>query len=142
MRHLMPLLAAGAIVLNTGAAYADLGDQLFKLLPDDGARFDFFGNSVAISGTTAIVGAYMDDDNGDRSGSAYLFDAGRFDPGDLNCDGSIDLADVEPFLVALIDPGEYETRYEDCDINLADLNDDGSVDLQDVEPFIELLIGP
>ena len=76
MRHLiMPLLAAGAsIVLSTAAAYADLGDQLFKLLPDDGAASDEFGRSVAISGATAIVGAYLDDDNGSQSGSAYLFD--------------------------------------------------------------------
>ncbi|MEE8154748.1 MAG: FG-GAP repeat protein [Phycisphaerales bacterium] len=75
MRYLTPLLlAAAASVLSTGAAYADLGDQLFKLLPDDGAEFDFFGKSVAISGTTAIVGAHSDDDNGSSSGSAYLFD--------------------------------------------------------------------
>ena len=74
MRHLVPLLAAAASVLSTAAAYADLGDQLFKLLPDDGAEFDNFGVSVAISGTTAIVGAERDDDNGGSSGSAYLFD--------------------------------------------------------------------
>ncbi len=37
MRHLMPLLATAALVLSTAAAYADLGDQLFKLLPDDAA---------------------------------------------------------------------------------------------------------
>ncbi len=57
------------------AAYADLGDQLFKLLPDDGANSDYFGWSVGISGETAFVGAYFDDDNGDFSGSAYLFDS-------------------------------------------------------------------
>jgi hypothetical protein len=56
------------------AAYADLGDQLFKLLPDDGAVEDRFGHSVAISSATAIVGADLDDDNGSFSGSAYLFD--------------------------------------------------------------------
>ncbi len=66
----------------------------------------------------------------------------RFDPGDINCDGSIDLADVEPFIVALLNPGEYENKYPDCNINNADINEDGSVDLTDVEPFIELLIGP
>ncbi|MCH8153521.1 MAG: FG-GAP repeat protein, partial [Planctomycetes bacterium] len=55
----------------TAPAYADLGDQLFKLLPDDGAEFDSFGSSVAISGATAIVGAHY---NGNDSGSAYLFD--------------------------------------------------------------------
>ncbi|MCH8343840.1 MAG: hypothetical protein IH983_07620 [Planctomycetes bacterium] len=74
MRHLTPLLAAAALVLSTGPAYADLGDQLFKLLADDGAAADQFGRSVAISGPIAIVGALRDDDNGDDSGSAYLFD--------------------------------------------------------------------
>ena len=76
MQHLiMPLLAAAAMVLSTGPAYADLGDQLVKLLADDGAAEDRFGRSVAISGATVIVGAiYADDDNGGGSGSAYLFD--------------------------------------------------------------------
>ncbi len=73
MRHLMPLLAAAASVLSTAPAYADLGDQLFKLLADDGAELDLFGRSVAISGATALVGAIDDDDNGDESGSEYLF---------------------------------------------------------------------
>ena len=74
MRHLMPLLAAVALVLSTAPAYADLGDQLFKLLADDGAANDQFGFSVAINGAVAIVGAFGDDDNGTDSGSAYLFD--------------------------------------------------------------------
>ena len=54
--------------------YADVGDQLAKLLPDDGAEADRFGYSVAISGDIAIVGAFRDDDNEASSGSAYLFD--------------------------------------------------------------------
>ncbi|MFB3138316.1 MAG: FG-GAP repeat protein, partial [Phycisphaerales bacterium] len=68
----MPLLAAAASVLSTAPAYADLGDQLFKLLADDGAADDFFGLSVAISGTTAIVGVPQIFSDG--NGSAYLFD--------------------------------------------------------------------
>ena len=74
MRHLMPLFAAATSVLSTAPAYADLGDQLAKLLADDGAANDLFGISVGISRETAIVGASGDDDNGDKSGSAYLFD--------------------------------------------------------------------
>ncbi len=75
MRHLvMPLFAAAASVLSTAPACADLGDQLFKLLPDDGAQGEQFGNSVAISGATAIVGADRASNNGRSSGSAYLFD--------------------------------------------------------------------
>jgi len=47
--------------------------QVQKLTAGDGAAGDYFGRSVSISGDTAIVGAYGDDDNGDRSGSAYSF---------------------------------------------------------------------
>ncbi|MFB3099444.1 MAG: FG-GAP repeat protein, partial [Acidimicrobiia bacterium] len=63
---------------SSGSAYlfdTTTGRQLFKLLPDDGAAGDAFGFSVANSGATAIVGAVGDDDNGNLSGSAYLFDA-------------------------------------------------------------------
>ncbi len=82
----IPFRAAAALVLNTAAAYADLGDQLAKLLPDDGATGHYFGFSVAISGVTAIIGALFDDDNGGSSGSAYLFDAAA--PG--NCPWDLD----------------------------------------------------
>ena len=44
-----------------------------KLLASDGDPYDYFGCSVSISGDYAIVGAYKDDDNGEDSGSAYLF---------------------------------------------------------------------
>ncbi len=74
MRHLMRVLAMAASFSMTQPANADCGDQLFKLLADDGAMRDFFGAAVAISGATAIVGAVGDDDNGAGSGSAYLFD--------------------------------------------------------------------
>ena len=60
----------------SGSAYLfdTAGAPLDKLLPTDGADFDQFGVAVAIDGTTAIAGSWNDDDNGDASGSAYLFD--------------------------------------------------------------------
>ncbi len=67
---------------NSGSAYlfdSRTGFQIATLLPSDGAADDEFGVSVAISGSpgkeVAIVGSFRDDDNGDESGSAYLFDA-------------------------------------------------------------------
>ncbi|WP_285669670.1 VPLPA-CTERM sorting domain-containing protein [Paralimibaculum aggregatum] len=58
-----------------------------KLTPSDGAMFDEFGSTVAIDGSTALVGAARDGDNGASSGSAYLFDTGtlaetKLTPGD------------------------------------------------------------
>jgi len=44
-----------------------------KLIASDGEDGDLFGNSVSISGDTALIGALYDDDNGFTSGSAYVF---------------------------------------------------------------------
>jgi len=44
-----------------------------KLLPSDGAVYDLFGISVSIDGDAITVGVLSDDDNGDDSGSAYVF---------------------------------------------------------------------
>ncbi|MCA9259620.1 MAG: FG-GAP repeat protein, partial [Planctomycetales bacterium] len=63
--------------VNAGAAYlfdVATGQQLFKLTAEDAAPEDDFGWSVAINGDRAIVGAHLDDDNGQFSGSAYVFD--------------------------------------------------------------------
>ncbi len=42
------------------------------------ASHDFFGRSVALDGTTAIVGASGNDGNSDDSGSAYIFQVPAF----------------------------------------------------------------
>jgi cysteine-rich repeat protein len=48
-------------------------NEIQKLTPSDGAEHDFFGSSVAISSSQIIVGAPYDDDNGENSGSVYVF---------------------------------------------------------------------
>lgn len=64
----------------TGSAYVfryDAGSGQWveeqELLPSDGAAFDNFGFSVALAGEAALVGAFVTDDGGLDSGSAYLF---------------------------------------------------------------------
>jgi len=48
--------------------------QQAKLTAADGAEYDFFGDSVALSGNTALVGASRQDrPTGGYSGSAYVF---------------------------------------------------------------------
>ena len=48
--------------------------QQAKLTASDGGAGDWFGYSVAIAGDTIVVGAYGDNDNGDDSGSAYIYE--------------------------------------------------------------------
>jgi len=63
---------------GAGAAYIfhlndGIWSQMAKLTASDGAAYDTLGYSVSISGNYAIVGAYQDDDDGYKSGSAYIF---------------------------------------------------------------------
>lgn len=63
---------------SSGSAYVfDLstGQQLFKLLPDDGAANDHFGLAVAIEGNIIAVSAHLHAEQGVRSGAVYIFDA-------------------------------------------------------------------
>ncbi|WP_232766713.1 FG-GAP repeat protein [Geminisphaera colitermitum] len=48
-------------------------NQDVKLIASDGAASDQFGRSVSLSGDSALVGAYQDDDKGTDSGSVYYY---------------------------------------------------------------------
>jgi len=65
-----------------------------KLTASDGAAFDTFGGSVVVSGDAAVVGACHDDDNGDGSGSAYVF---RYDGNDWVEDAKLTASDGAEF---------------------------------------------
>lgn len=61
--------------------------------------------------------------------------------GDMNCDCTLDVFDIEGFILALFDPAGYRARYPNCDINHADTNGDGAVNAADIEEFIVILFG-
>ena len=63
---------------DSGSAYVftrsgGVWTQQQKLTASDAAENDYFGYSVSVSGDTAVVGAYYNDDGGSNSGSAYVF---------------------------------------------------------------------
>lgn len=61
--------------------------------------------------------------------------------GDLNCDGEVNFADINPFVLALGGYDGYHADFPNCDMNLADCNGDGTVDFGDINPFVDLLNG-
>lgn len=63
-------------------------------------------------------------------------------PGDLNCDGSVNFQDINPFVLALSNPSAYDTTYPDCDILSGDISGDGTTDFRDINPFVSLLSSP
>ncbi len=66
--------SGSAYVFERDEGGADAWGEVKKLLASDGASRDEFGFSVAVSGDTAVIGAWLDDDNGSASGSAYVFE--------------------------------------------------------------------
>ncbi|MFB3133484.1 MAG: FG-GAP repeat protein, partial [Rhodothermales bacterium] len=64
---------------SSGSAYVfmrdgDTWEQQDKLTASDAAAGDEFGTSVALSGDRAVVGAPGNDDDGEDSGAAYVFE--------------------------------------------------------------------
>jgi len=54
--------------------YTTLPSNKLKITVSDGAVNDYFGTSVAVGSGRIVVSSVYDDDAGDNSGSAYVFD--------------------------------------------------------------------
>ncbi len=63
-------------------------------------------------------------------------------PGDLNCDGHVTFADINPFVQYLSDNALWQVTYPNCDPRVGDINGDGSYpSFADINPFVALLTG-
>ena len=62
--------------------------------------------------------------------------------GDLNCDGAVNFADINPFVLALTGQAPYEAAFPNYNWLNADCNADGAVNFADINPFVALLTGP
>ncbi len=67
-------LAGLLFVYLISPTIAQSWQQVDKLIANDATAMDQFGAAVALQGTVALIGADSDDDAGNNSGSAYLFE--------------------------------------------------------------------
>ncbi len=56
--------------------------------------------------------------------------------GDPNCDGRLDFNDLNPFVLALIDPAAYQAQFPNCNILECDFNCDNVVNFDDINAMI------
>jgi len=62
--------------------------------------------------------------------------------GDLDCDGTYgsgSFGDINPFVLILTNPGQWQTTYPGCPLLNGDMNCDGTVDFGDINPFVACL---
>jgi len=112
--------------VDAGAAYVFEYDgsnwtQTQKIIAADGAADDVFGYAVAISGNNIVVGVPWDDDDGEKSGSVYLYkrngdawsEKAKFTASDAGADNrfGIDVGvDAEYVIVGAFFDDDFGTR--------------------------------
>lgn len=122
----------------------DAGDN--AVVPDDVFDVDEDGTTNEPTPDLDLNPRIVD---GDLDGTAVV-DMGAYELdstpyGDLNCNGTVNALDIDPFVLALTstppDYPEYYALHPDCDHMLADCNLDGSINSLDIDCFIALLVG-
>ncbi len=116
--------------LSTGDANHGLG---FFMTDADGL---FGASGLAVDSGCNV---YIADTENSR---VLRFDAPLRLCGDMNCDGELNLADVEAFVLALLDADAFAMTYKGCPVSNGDMNQDGEVDAADVRAFIWLVVSP
>lgn len=59
---------------------------------------------------------------------------------DMNCDEHLDFFDIDPFILAVMDPTEWQAQFPGCNILNGDLNGDGLVNFFDIDGFLEAVM--
>lgn len=126
------------------------GDQIYYMWDwDDGNMSDWLGPYG--SGVEAGISHIWDDEGiyevRVKAKDTYNNESGWSDPftvtirilrGDMNKDGYINFCDIDPFVLALVNPDEYMGQYG-LDPYRGDCNRDGYLNAFDIDPFVELL---
>ncbi len=126
--------------------------------PSSGRNLDHFIVSRTVDAKTETRAIYNTASFiGDPPGPAQIGDSGLasdhlalyldftlvdFIPGDTNVDGSVSVADINAFVLAITNQPAYRAAFPCADLNeVADINNDSMVSVGDITPFVELLTG-
>ncbi len=123
---------------SSGSAYAYHFDGVawneeLKLLASDGAQLDYFGCRVALSGSTAAIGAWSVTDQDITCNVGYLLGG----LSDCNDNDVLDACDITSG--SSLDMNN-DGIPDECVLLMGDLNCDGAIDFDDIDAFVLALV--
>ncbi|HVP12004.1 MAG TPA: right-handed parallel beta-helix repeat-containing protein [Phycisphaerae bacterium] len=134
--------------LSLGSPCIDAGDN--AAVPLDTLDLDGDGDTTEplpfdLGGHVRLVDNPAAPDTG--AGWPPIVDMGAYEyqgtlpVGDMDCDGDVDMDDVFPFALALIDPTAYQEQQPNCHPCQADMDHSAGLDGLDIQPFVDALLG-
>lgn len=135
--------ADGDIVGSSGAhAVLWRGNNVIDLnafLPHDAGQLNYWAADINDEGQ--IIVNFRDSS---RILGAFLLtpvECRHFATGDLNCDGAIDNADIDAFVLALTQPSVWLVMYRQCNyFCVCDTNRDGEFNNSDIDSFVSIVL--
>jgi hypothetical protein len=126
---------------TSGVSFVDEGYFALGSLidPSQGAWYVQYGGANGINNARQIVAAARAGFSG-PIGAVLLTPIVASVAGDLNCDGAVDVGDIDAFVLRLCDPPAYQAAYPTCPDANGDLDSSGSVDGNDIGAFVALLL--
>lgn len=128
--------------------FADTGGLRCGPQTGGSVQFTYFANGVQLPPglTEPLQGAWINFEFHNQvqgpmgpEWTASFTCGARGQKGDLNCDGLVDFADINPFVQAISDPVGYASSYPWCAAENADANNDGTVNFNDIDAFVARL---
>ena len=109
---------------------------------DNDYRLAFDSPCLDVGDNSVVPAGSLDLDGHPRI-ARFVVDMGAYEIpfGDLDCSGTIDFGDINPFVLVLSNPPAYAQMYPDCPPPHGDLDANGEVGFGDINPFVALLTG-
>jgi len=126
---------SGSVVVASGSFPAPAAEGAYTLRRDDVIA------NVLTTINPAPAHSPVEAATIDATGGSITFAVGpAFALADMNCDGSVDTADIDGFVLAVVNPAQYAATFPNCDVMLADCNGDGVVDTADIDSFVVCVV--
>lgn len=138
----------GTSITGTSPGFTDFAAQDFKLAAGSACIDAAIALNPAVLPGGVIDRQYVKHQAAEpRSVAGAASDLGAFErsttcAGNIDCDGDRDFADVQAFILAIIDPTTFSNQFPGCSPQGADLNGDGSVNGTDVATGVILWTAP